>query len=104
MYSPQSTLHLSRFFKHHLNVLSVLLLKNHPISERRAVAVVSQNREGDKLIFFLLGRSPSANTRPEEDEPHGTTLSKSDVVLTFQLEVNKLDGVQCDQKKIAKCL
>ena len=44
---------------------------------------------------FCFSRTQSSASRPEDDEHHITTLSKSDVVLTFQLEVI---GGQCKPK------
>jgi hypothetical protein len=34
-------------------------------------------------------RALTSVTKQDDDESHGSTLSKSDVVLTFQLEVKK---------------
>ena len=36
----------------------------------------------------------STVSRPEDDETHASTLSKSDVVLSFQLEVIDDEGVE----------
>ena len=46
-----------------------------------------------KLRFFSRTQG-STVSRPEDDETHASTLSKSDVVLSFQLEVIDVENIE----------
>ena len=50
------------------------------------------NHSKPYISLKLFSRAQTSASRPDDDETHNSTLSKSDVVLSFQLEVmhNKL--------------
>lgn len=60
----------------------------------------------DLMCVFLRSRSQSQISRAEEDDAHITTLSKSDVILNFQIEVVVLEVrnlKSCPPNRIIYC-
>ena len=64
------------------------ILMTLPVTAICRVHLLMARKLIENNLFFVSSRTQSSASRPDDDEPHITTLSKSDVVLTFQLEVS----------------